>query len=584
MPDLARPAVPSGPPQAPARGARPAAGGGAADRAGSVAAVLAALGEAFVLVPERAVPERGDRMPRRRTWLDTFDWRLYRAGLLLEHVAMHRGGELRLTARPDLVPGAGAALALARPLAVQPAAGWRPARPLLAGDLPPGPVTDRVAGVIGPRALLPLVTVSTRVTVTRLLNEDAKTVARLVAEYPAVAGAPAGDAGRLAPRLAIAEVRGYPGAARRAARIVATVPGFAPPRADLFTEALAARGRRPGDYGGKIGAEITSAMPSRQAVAVVALRLLDMAEANVPGILRDTDTEFLHDFRVAVRRTRALLKLFGDELGLPAGTARFAAEFKWLGDVTTPVRDLDVHLLGFEDMARRLRAAKPDDLVPLRDYVLGSRAREYRVLARALRSPRFRDLTRQWRDALAPAVMAGHPAVTAGCPAVAAGRTRKAFLKVARLGAAITPDSPHESLHSLRKRCKELRYALEFFAPLYDPGRYGEVIADLRGLQDCLGTFQDSEVQIAEIRSLAAAMAAADAAPAATLLAMGEIIAVLADAQAAARADFGRRFAAFAGTAGRRRMSALLRLAAREQARPRQAEPPGPREPAIPGA
>ena len=31
-------------------------------------------------------------------------------------------------------------------------------------------------------------------------------------------------------------------------------------------------------------------------------------------MLADTDTEFLHDLRVSVRRTRSALKLFGDAL------------------------------------------------------------------------------------------------------------------------------------------------------------------------------------------------------------------------------------------------------------------------------
>jgi putative heme iron utilization protein len=66
-------------------------------------------------------------------------------------------------------------------------------------------------------------------------------------------------------------------------------------------------------------------------------------------------------------------------------------------------------------------------------------------------------------------------------------------------------------------------------------------------------------VQIAEIRALAEAMLAADAAPAVTLLAMGEITSGIAARQAAARADFERRFAAFAGADGQRRMAALLR-------------------------
>jgi len=134
-----------------------------------------------------------------------------------------------------------------------------------------------------------------------------------------------------------------------------------------------------------------------------------------------------------------------------------------------------------------------------------------------------------------------------------------AFARVARRGAAITPDTPAEALHDLRKRCKELRYALEFFAPLHDPDGYAKVVGDLKRLQDCLGQFQDTEVQIAEIRALAAAMLAAREAPAVTLLAMGEVTAGIAARQRAARADFERRFAAFADVDGQRRMAALLR-------------------------
>src|SRR5258708_35261902 len=59
--------------------------------------VLAALREAFDVVPEHDGARGG---ACRRTWYDTFDWRLYRAGMLLEYVTAHRGGELVLTS-PD---------------------------------------------------------------------------------------------------------------------------------------------------------------------------------------------------------------------------------------------------------------------------------------------------------------------------------------------------------------------------------------------------------------------------------------------------------------------------------------------------
>ena len=80
---------------------------------------------------------------------------------------------------------------------------------------------------------------------------------------------------------------------------------------------------------------------------------------------------------------------------------------------------------------------------------------------------------------------------------------------------------------------------LEFFAPLHDPVAYAKVVGDLKRLQDCLGEFQDTEVQIEEIRALAAAMLAANEAPAVTLLAMGEVTAELAARQTAAR-EIGR--------------------------------------------
>jgi CHAD domain-containing protein len=305
-------------------------------------------------------------------------------------------------------------------------------------------------------------------------------------------------------------------------------------------------------------------MPGAEAVSAILLQQLDALEANVDGVLHDIDTEFLHDLRVAVRRTRTALKLLGHVLPGEL-TLRFASEFRWLGDTTTPLRDLDVQLLSLPPMAARLVAASPDDLQPLAAYLTRRRAAERRKLSQALRSARFDAMVGDWRKALLVPRAAGHAsgphaAGHASGPRAAelsADRTRRAHARVLRLGSAITASSPAESLHTLRKRCKELRYVLEFFASLHDPQLYAAVLADLKRLQDCLGEFQDSEVQSAEIQSLAPAMLARQAAPASTLLAMGELAAQLGTRQRAARAEFADRFARFAGGAGRDRMAAL---------------------------
>jgi CHAD domain-containing protein len=505
-------------------------------------AVLDVLGQAFGVATEHAAPGSG---ARQRTWLDTFDWRLNRAGLALEYIrARHGGGRLLLS--KDQVPRA-----------EQPVSGWRSSRPRLAQDLPAGPVRDQILKLASPRALLPMATAAGTVTVIRLLNADGKTVARLIVDRSTVTREDQTVA--LPVRLAVAEVRGYPGPARKAARLLSGAPGVSPAGQSAFLEALHALGRHPNDYSGGVNAGITAQMPASVAVATLLLGLLDTLEQNVDGTLRDIDTEFLHDLRVAVRRTRSAIKLLGDVL--PDGlAAAYAAEFKWLGDLTTPTRDLDVHLLGFGAMAEHLVAASPADLEPFRAFLVRRRAREFRRLAAGLRSARFRAITDHWRKALVEVRDAGRPAKRRGVTAddLAVTRTARTFRRVVAQGGAITADSAPESLHNLRKRCKELRYVLEFFAPLHDPVVYKKVLGDLKQLQDCLGEFQDSQVQREEIHALADAMLAERAAPAATLLAMGEIAADLARSQAEARTDFAERFARFAGLAGQQRFRALL--------------------------
>ena len=227
-------------------------------------------------------------------------------------------------------------------------------------------------------------------------------------------------------------------------------------------------------------AEITAQMPAPVAVATLLLRLLDTLEQNVDGVIRDIDTEFLHDLRVSVRRTRSAIKLLGDVL--PAGLAeQYGPEFKWLGDLTTPTRDLDVHLLGLPAMAEHLLAASPEDLEPFRAFLARRRTREFKALATVMRSARFRTLTDHWRKALVEVRDAATPrkrrqAHRLTAAELAISRTARVFRRVAAQGGAITPDSAPESLHDLRKRCKELRYLLEFFAPLYDPVAYKKVV------------------------------------------------------------------------------------------------------------
>jgi CHAD domain-containing protein len=470
-----------------------------------------------------------------RTWLDTFDWRLYRAGLTLEHVTGRGPGELVLTGRGG-----------ERMTATAGGTRW----PALAAVLPSGPLRDRLEALTQVRALLPAAKAASSISEFRLCNADDKTVAWLTVDHLLAAQPAAAD---LHTWLSVTAVRGYQAQADRIAQSLATEPGVtagAPPPLDAV---LATAGHAPGEYTGKIDVVLDAAMPARTALAAVLLRLLDTLEANVAGTIRDIDTEFLHDLRVSVRRTRTALKLAGDLL--PSGLAdEYRAKFKWLGDLTTPTRDLDVHLMNFADGAAALTSASPGELEPFHDYLIRRRTLEQRRLARALRSARFTALISDWRSALTGLTRPKRGPTMAHA---AAGIIRRAHQRILTLGNAITDASPPEKLHDLRKRCKELRYALEFFASLHDQAAHRQAVRELKGLQDCLGTFQDCQVQQQEIRMIAADMMASRDVPATALLAMGDLSAQVGRRERQARSEFADRFAEFASLPAQARFRAL---------------------------
>jgi CHAD domain-containing protein len=494
------------------------------------AAVVSALRSGFIV-------EVGNPRTVRRTWLDTFDWRLHRAGLTLEHLTCAGSEELSLSPGPRLA------------VSGRPGAWTWPGR---VDGLNAGALGERLGPIAGIRVLLAVAETKGTVRDLRLMNKDQKTVVRVGVEDLSLTP-PA--AGRLAPRVTVAAVRGYGRQAKRARQLIASVPGIMPTGESTLDAALAAMGRRAGDYTGRLEISLDGSAPAGAAVAAVLLRLLEMLEANVDGVIRDLDTEFLHDLRISVRRTRSGLTLAGDTL--PAGlVARFADEFKWLGDLTTPVRDLDVYLLGLDGTTGEQGDGELAPLEPFRRYLARRRHAERRRLLAGLRSTRFSTLTGEWRAAL---LAASDQSVADGptTASFAAARISRGYRRIVKRGSAITPASPAQELHRLRKRCKQLRYLMEYFASLHDPTSHRKMIKELKSLQDCLGRFQDSHTQREAISALADEMAAEQAVTPAALLAMGELGAGLKSRQRDARAEFASRFNRFASTKTARIVKAL---------------------------
>ena len=174
------------------------------------------------LAPRFPVVPAGRPRTVRHTWLDTFDWRLHRAGLTLEQASRAGHSELTLAG-----PGGGQLAGPAGRLR------W----PALTGALAPGELRTRLEPVAGIRALLPVARAVSSVRDLRVLNADGKTVAWLRVDETTVTS-PA--AAQLPPRLTVTAVRGYQAEAQQVAQALASVPGARPGTGQLPDAAPAA--------------------------------------------------------------------------------------------------------------------------------------------------------------------------------------------------------------------------------------------------------------------------------------------------------------------------------------------------------
>jgi CHAD domain-containing protein len=440
--------------------------------------------------------ELGPGREVRRTFLDSFDWRLWRAG---ETLVEEPHGDLQDDAvRLWLIRG----VRLQRTVQVD-------ARPRFAWDLPWPAQRAELARRLEMRALLPVVTVGGPAIGMSVRDERGKRVLGAEVAALAVEGRP------LPVRIVLEAVRGYEAEARRASEALAAA-GFAP-AGPLLELALEAVGKQPGDYDSRIAVALSPDEPAQRAVGRVLARILEVLVANEAGVREDIDSEFLHDLRVAVRRTRSVL---GQLKGVfpEAETERFAEDLRWLGQVTGPTRDLDVFLLDLPGLETEV-----GPLEPLRALVLEQREEALRDLRAALDSPRYRALIEDWSSFLGDS-MPG-PRGKAAVETVVTPRIRKLAKRVAREGAAIGRDTPAEAMHELRKRAKKLRYLTEFFGPLYgDGGRTSACVKQVKGLQSKLGTLQDLAVQAERVRGYAGALLGRRGVEADDLMAVGVLV------------------------------------------------------------
>lgn len=416
--------------------------------------------------------------------------------------------------------------------------------PGFAGSFPAGPAFDRLGDLVEMRRLLPVAEVRSRLSSGGHLDTEEKTTARVHIDLPSLP-----DGRSLPALIEVRAVRGYEAETAGLLRAMRDHEAFDPTdlsTADLAREMTGAAPFLPGKLSLQLDPRATADAVWRE----VLRELHDVMTANFQGTVEDVDSEYLHDFRVAVRRTRSVLQE-GHGVLDPAARDHFRAGFKWLGDITTPTRDADVHLLDHPTMISALSPEYGDALEPLHELLLARQRTCQTQLALDLRSMRRAQLGAEWTEFLAGSgpwagAASGDGAPDAHRPAreIAAQRIERAHSRLLRDGRTIDDASEPEALHDLRKDAKRLRYLLECFGSVFPPEELAVAVRPLKSLQDVLGEFQDTEVQAHALAQFGRQLDA-EGADTDTILAMGGAIEQLSVRQARARREFASRFGSF---------------------------------------
>lgn len=462
------------------------------------------------------------------TFFDTFDWRLFNNKMSLTKT----GNQFKLQNYPDdtLI------LSEPWPKKTMPAFWW---------DFPEGStIRQSLRAALDVRALMPALILYQKFKTIRILNSDEKTILRLRLEHNE--HQPPQGLKLVSQTVKVVPVRGYENELEAFTRQMHGL-NLRPIQKHILEVALANAAKKPGDYSSKLNLQMTAEQTAEIAAKTIFRHLLQTIRQNEAGIKADIDSEFLHDFRVAVRRTRSALSQIKNVI--PADiTKKFQADFAYLGEITGRLRDLDVYLLKEESYLAMLPEPLQPGLKPMFANLRRERKRAQKKLSKNLSSERYDRILDDWASYLNNAENRADekPAnATTSIHSLSRKVIHRRYLRILKNGRKLQADSPNADFHSLRIQCKKLRYSLEFFRSLYPEEQMAMLIKQLKGLQDNLGDFNDLSVQQQDLQAVLERVNVSSPKSRLMASAIGGLLAVLYQQQRRIKTQFSKSFRQF---------------------------------------
>ncbi len=202
----------------------------------------------------------------------------------------------------------------------------------------------------------------------------------------------------------------------------------------------------------------------------------------------------VHDFRVALRRSRALAG--GFKRLFPRRTLAHSRSFLRASALAAcRLRDLDVLLQRLDDY-NSLAVLDASELAVLRASLTAQRGEQLDVFKACLRSPAFAADMKIWRRLLTTADTVPRQERNSDLADMTRRRSCKLARRLLRALRAMTPASGPQQLHALRIAGKKFRYTVEFRQLLEESVDLGAIIGSVRKLQDLAGVCQDLHVHM----------------------------------------------------------------------------------------
>lgn len=250
-----------------------------------------------------------------------------------------------------------------------------------------------------------------------------------------------------------------------------------------------------------------SQLPVTPAVCQLVLAQLEVARAACSRLKHGDDVEALHDFRVALRRARSLLRAFRP--WLPPVPRKWRRQLRALARATNAARDTEVMLEWLKAERRKIQAKHRSGYDWLLDRLDGRYQAACAEIAREVLDG-FAGIEKRSRLILVSRAKRGRgskPPVSYA--AVTADLIRQHASELNKRLADIDSIEEADAIHAARIRGKRLRYLIE---PLADelPSARG-LVSEMKRFQDRVGVLCDAFVQA---RELAAAVEMAGAAAA----------------------------------------------------------------------